>query len=55
VSNIVHVQYLRSNNLGELKAIWFHAEYRQGTGLAIGGLTQEFERKYLIKYFDSAG
>jgi hypothetical protein len=40
-------------SVGELKAVWIHADYGHGTGLAIGAQSTKFEGKYEIKYFDS--
>jgi len=55
VSNIGHVQYFKGDKAGELKALWIHADYGAGTGLAIGGSTARFEGNYQIQYFDESG
>ena len=55
MSNIGAVQYSKGNSVGELKAVWIHADYGHGTGLAIGGQSTKFDGKYEIKYFDSNG
>lgn len=52
MSNIGHVQYFKSDDSGELKAIWVHAEYGYGKGLAIGKPSGKFDGKYTINYFD---
>ncbi len=55
MSNIGHVQYSKGDYAGELKAIWVHADYGRGTGLATGGSSNGFEGKYRIEYFDENG
>lgn len=55
MSNIGHVQYSRSDNLTDFRAVWVHAEYGHGTGLAVGESNAEFEGVYQIKYFDENG
>ncbi|WP_028772704.1 hypothetical protein [Shewanella waksmanii] len=53
--NIGHVQYCKGDKPNELKAVWVHADYGQGTGLAIGDSNTHFEGNYLIEYFDESG
>jgi sporulation protein YlmC with PRC-barrel domain len=55
MSNIGSVQYSKGDKIGELKAVWIHADYGHGTGLAIGDPNTKFEGKYQIKYFDENG
>ena len=55
MSNIGSVQYSKGDKVGELRAIWVHADYGQGTGLAIGEPNTTFEGKYQIRYFDGNG
>jgi len=54
MSNIGHVQYTKSDVLGELKAVWVHDDYGMGTGLATGNDNSKFEGSYQIQYFDEA-
>ena len=55
MSNIGSVQYSKGNLIGQLEAVWIHADYGHGTGLAIGGPNDKFEGKYHIKYFNEKG
>ncbi len=55
MSNIGSVQYSKGDKVGELKAVWIHSDYGNGTGSATGSLSAKFEGKYEIKYFDNNG
>ncbi len=55
MSNIGSVQYSKSDIIGELNAIWVHADYGHGTGLATGGSSTDFGGKYQIRYFNEKG
>ncbi len=52
MSNIGYVQYTKGDKFGELKAVWVHAVYGRGTGLAKGNSSDSFEGNYQITYFD---
>ncbi|GAA0819477.1 hypothetical protein KO495_02945 [Colwellia sp. D2M02] len=55
MSNIGSVQYSKGNKVGELKAVWIHSDYGNGTGSATGSQSATFEGKYEIEYFDCNG
>ncbi len=58
-SNIGHVQYQFANDLTSLNAVWCHADYRSGVGLAKllteNRQNSDFVGDYNIQYFDECG
>ncbi len=55
MNNVGVVLYRKGDEPGTLNAEYCHTDDGKGHGIATGGLTQGFEGKYQIQYFDEKG
>lgn len=53
--NIGYVQYTASQKPNELNAVWVQSNTEQGTGIAVGHVTSDFDGEYQVTYIDLAG